>query len=238
MEDDHIIEIFSAKDPLEANAVCSLLQGAGIRARVVGESVNQIAGSLPLNGISSPRVWVPERDKNEAANLIKRWMNEQEASDPDATIDDDCTSPEGSTEGEPSNKASDGAGTVSAVGKVLMCASGTLILVGGVLTWFAYTKAQECSAVTAADFFYFKAHATRNRVINDAIYRYHVNDRIYTGRIDDVLPGHSVPRHTVVHYDPHDPEQCVVGEMISPWQPLIYCGSAGALLMLVAYRLG
>lgn len=238
MEDGQIVEILAARDPLEANAVCCLLQGAGIRARVVGESINQIAGSLPLNGISSPRVWVSALDKDEALNLIKQWKAEQASSDQDGTTSDDWADQNPATEDESPKETSDGAGTVSAAGKVLIFAGAALILAGGVFTWLAYTKVQKCTAETAADFFYFKQRTTSRRVVNDALYHFRVNDRTYTARIEDVLPGHSVPLHTVAHYNPRDPEQYIIGEMASPWPPLILCGAIGSLLMLFAYRIG
>lgn len=61
MTADRIVVLCSARHAVEAHALCAVLEDAGIGARVVGESLADAAGSLPLGEPIAPRIWVHER---------------------------------------------------------------------------------------------------------------------------------------------------------------------------------
>jgi hypothetical protein len=59
---DHVVDVYSAANGLEAHGLCAVLEERGIHTQVVGESLGTAAGSLPLGEATAPRIWVREGD--------------------------------------------------------------------------------------------------------------------------------------------------------------------------------
>ena len=65
-----IVELCSAANEFEAQALCALLAEAGIQARVVGGLLGDVAGGLPLGEAVAPRIWVREEDAARVRQII------------------------------------------------------------------------------------------------------------------------------------------------------------------------
>ena len=70
MEEPAIVEIYTARDNIEAQFIRSLLEEAGIEVSVVGEGLRWLAGGLPLGQVTAPRLWVRREDVDRARKLI------------------------------------------------------------------------------------------------------------------------------------------------------------------------
>jgi hypothetical protein len=70
---ERLVEVCSASDLIEAEAICGALEEAGIRAKVVGEGPGVAAGGLPIVEEVAPQVWVREEDAARAQEVIGRW---------------------------------------------------------------------------------------------------------------------------------------------------------------------
>jgi hypothetical protein len=73
MRDEQLVEVYAARDSMEAHFVRTLLEDDGIDARVVGEGLTFAIGDLPLGLPTSPRVWVRDEDAERARELIDAW---------------------------------------------------------------------------------------------------------------------------------------------------------------------
>ena len=79
--DGYLVEVYWAADVQEVHAVRGVLEEAGIRARVIGESLATMYG-LVLTGASvSPRVCVFASHESRARQVIAAW-EEQRRADP------------------------------------------------------------------------------------------------------------------------------------------------------------
>lgn len=67
-----IVELCSAANEFEAQALCALLAEAGIQARVVGGLLGDAAGGLPLGEAVAPRIWVREEDAARVRQIIDK----------------------------------------------------------------------------------------------------------------------------------------------------------------------
>ena len=77
MGDERNVEVYWAENAQDAHLARSLLDDAGIQAKVIGEMLQAGAGELPLGPSSSPRVWVPERDRTRAREIIAEWEKQR-----------------------------------------------------------------------------------------------------------------------------------------------------------------
>ncbi len=73
MSDSSFVEVYSAADVIEAHFLKNLLADAGIEAHVVGESLSDAAGGVPLGEMTAPRVSVAPADVERARRLVKDW---------------------------------------------------------------------------------------------------------------------------------------------------------------------
>ena len=108
-----IVELCVAANELEARALCAVLEGAGIHAETVGESIGNAAGLGPMGTAAAPRVWVDERDVPRAQEIVEGWRREvieewQCLTDADADEDD---------EGDETGRVTDG---ITSVGTWLL----------------------------------------------------------------------------------------------------------------------
>lgn len=90
------VEIYAAKNEAQAAIVVSLLAGAEIKARVMGQLLNNAAGEIPAGLTSSPRVWVADADQVQARQLIQQWEQKGRQNSPGVEIAWTC--PECETE--------------------------------------------------------------------------------------------------------------------------------------------
>jgi len=73
------VEVYWARDSIDAHAVRALLEDAGIDARVENEMLQGAAGEIPAGPSTSPRVRVAGDDAERALALIKEWRAERDA---------------------------------------------------------------------------------------------------------------------------------------------------------------
>ena len=73
MDDPQLNEVYAAANSQHAHLVKAALERAGIPARVVGDSLRNAAGDLPLGLPIAPRVWVQAKDSERARALIEEW---------------------------------------------------------------------------------------------------------------------------------------------------------------------
>ncbi len=85
MSHDSLVEAYRAANGPQAHMVANFLQEAGIRAFIDGEESGAGAAGLPVGGMMSPRILVPEGDLDRARELIATV----EANDDAPLFDDD-----------------------------------------------------------------------------------------------------------------------------------------------------
>lgn len=67
------IEVYAARDGMEAHFLRSLLEDEGIDAQVVGDGLVAALGDIPFGMPTAPRIWVQEEDAARARQLILDW---------------------------------------------------------------------------------------------------------------------------------------------------------------------
>jgi len=72
VDNSQIVEVYAARDAVEAHAIRNELGHAEIEARVVGDMLRWVAGELPFGHHTAPRVWVREEDEERAREIIRR----------------------------------------------------------------------------------------------------------------------------------------------------------------------
>ena len=73
---NRLAEVYSAANGLEAHSLRAVLEERGIRAEVVGETLQTAAGDLPLGQSLAPRIWVWEGDAGRARELIEEFTSQ------------------------------------------------------------------------------------------------------------------------------------------------------------------
>jgi hypothetical protein len=71
MSSQEPVEVYAARDEIDATLVNSMLAEAGIKSRVVGGQIAGAVGELPAGLPSAPRVWAPADRADEARQLIR-----------------------------------------------------------------------------------------------------------------------------------------------------------------------
>ncbi len=74
MADSEPVEVYSAIDIYEAHLVKSMLDEAGIMARIVGDHLQNAIGDLPAVKIA-PRIWVNAEFFDKARAVIEAYEN-------------------------------------------------------------------------------------------------------------------------------------------------------------------
>jgi hypothetical protein len=82
MDDENIVEIYSAANSVEAYAVVNALETAGIKAHVVGDFLENAFAGLQLGPTKAQSVWVLKQDEARARELLEKFKTEA-ASPPD-----------------------------------------------------------------------------------------------------------------------------------------------------------
>jgi hypothetical protein len=86
-----VVEAFRAQNSIQAHLVCNLLNAAGIRAVIDGESLHSALGDIPMGWATSPRIMVRAEDLAAARVLIEAAdnANDDRLADDDSANDDD-----------------------------------------------------------------------------------------------------------------------------------------------------
>jgi tetratricopeptide (TPR) repeat protein len=84
MDDSSVVELYSAADVYEAHSLRDHLELAGIRSRLVGDTLQGAAGGLPLGEVIAPRIWVARADQSRARRVLRKWLAEREGGLSDA----------------------------------------------------------------------------------------------------------------------------------------------------------
>lgn len=74
------IEVYAARDEIDATLVQSMLAEAGIEARVVGGQIVGAVGEVPAGLPSAPRVWVSDGNEVVARELIREMEEKRRSS--------------------------------------------------------------------------------------------------------------------------------------------------------------
>src|SRR5579864_6821393 len=67
------VEVYAAKDMIEAQFVSNLLGSDGVEATIVGEALGTAAGDLPLF-TATPRIWVRPQDAQRARHVVQEYQ--------------------------------------------------------------------------------------------------------------------------------------------------------------------
>ena len=247
-KNERIVELCSAANAAEAYAIRALLEGAGIRSRVVGESLGNAAGWLPLGETIAPRVWVREEDAARAREIVDEQINQpcEESSSPadrDEPAALDASSEEGGVPG------------VAVVrfrwlGRGLLIVGLACLLLGTALAWNdwilmrTYAGTAEGVAVGYEPHYSIDSNTPSEipipRVTSTISYWYEVQYAfVVNGKIYYSVDPHCQRffRRIPTHYDPHDPASNIRGSLTSPWSVLAFTVGIGGSLSLVGYYL-
>lgn len=81
MPDQNLVEVFRARNSIEAHLVKSALEEAGIRARVTGDMLQGAVGEIPMGWMTAPQVLVFDEDAGRARALIEEIEAERPSSE-------------------------------------------------------------------------------------------------------------------------------------------------------------
>ena len=79
--------VYTARDAIDAHFVRGLLEQAGLRAVVQGESLQETWGGLSVSAANLPTVWVEDADVEAAAPIVKEYRETDRANADDAVAD-------------------------------------------------------------------------------------------------------------------------------------------------------
>ena len=70
-----LVQIYTARDGMEAQFLVGLLKQQGIEAAVMGENLGIARGDLPLGPETLPSVWVQDRHAEAAGQLVEEFVS-------------------------------------------------------------------------------------------------------------------------------------------------------------------
>ncbi len=76
MSDEAWVEVYRAKDAVEAHLVYDALEDAGIKALIDGETLGNSFGALPLGWTTAPRILVAKVDYQKALDIIRQSQDQ------------------------------------------------------------------------------------------------------------------------------------------------------------------
>jgi len=263
---DHVVEVFSAANVVEAHSVRARLEEAGIATQIVGESLGNAAGWLPFGDIA-PRIWVRQADEALAREVIAEYLGEarEEAAEPD---DDDL--PDGAEEPvegrepveaetpvepeEPIKVGEQGPGGAErpAVRVNWVAMVGVACIAAGILhsayRWIALGKysARTEGVLVRVEWAGMKVEPELGGGDLPIWPKKTEIRAMFDLRYSYVVGGRQyrtnvknrdeVAEQATIHYDPAHPADCLVGPIMPPWVSLAFGGLLGAGLLFVAYR--
>lgn len=228
----HIVELCSAANGVEAYAIAGALEAAGIKAEVVGEVLQGAAGGLPLGETTAPRVWVPEESEARALEVLAEYRAAASRGAPDASADEDSTAEcveaeSAASEAEPEAEAQPGH-DVSLLTVILTLIGMGSVVVGAYYGYANHRWLAHYSAETVASL--LSASATEN----PSAYGYTVNGHLQQLTVyrEGGLPAPSI----AVRYDPDNPADYRLGDVLPPVWCLLSGIGLGVFLLFLAYQ--
>jgi predicted RNA-binding Zn-ribbon protein involved in translation (DUF1610 family) len=79
--------VYTARDAMDAHFVRGLLEQAGLRAVVQGESLQETWGGLSISDANLPTVWVEDSDVEQAVPIVQQYRETDRANADDAVAD-------------------------------------------------------------------------------------------------------------------------------------------------------
>ncbi len=242
---DRIYEVYSAANPIEAQALCAVLEEEAIQVQIVGDQLGSAAGCLPLGEALEPRIWVRESDVKRAREIIQEWTNQPQPQWNWPPQTDEVEEPES----EDMPKKSCGRFNWLCQGCAIVGAASILIgTLWALCNWATISKYPETAeGVLVGGKRHFESHPTQPFDKNIPIprrqaYSLSVRYELQYGFVVDGKAyyatdqnGNIDNRHVPIHYDPQDPEQNVVGPIIRPWTILASTWGIGAFLLLAGF---
>ena len=244
---ERIVEVCSAANIVEADGLCELLEEAGIHARVVGDELGGAAGCLPLGEATAPRVWVRESDAIRAREVIDRWRDELERGAVEPPESEEPAEPESSAESETAPLASDV--RFRFFSQVFFLIGLMCIVFGSIWAWgnsmklSTYPATADGRAIKVSRYWrevpmpggpgqpLGPQYVRMSRVA--VRYAYVVDGRVYHAWVQDAEGDVS---HTIIHYDPQKPAECIAGSIAPPWVVLLFAFGIAAFLSFVGHQ--
>jgi hypothetical protein len=238
---DRVVEVYSAANAFEAHELCAVLEEAGIRTQVVGESLGTVAGCLPLGEVVAPKLWVWEHDATRAREIIDTWLSQPRQ---EWTEGDEGSEPE--EEDVPPIPLAKS----SCLTQLCMIVGAVCVLAGAIWGGWNWLTLCRCPATAQGVLIGGKGYTQtyrpaptdennparrRDLVVSvryDLQYGFEVDGKQYMA---STHYGNVADRRLPIHYDPRDPERNVVGPLPQPWIVLASMCGPGALLWLVGY---
>ena len=79
--------VYTARDAMDAHFVRGLLEQAGLKAVVQGESLQETWGGLSVSDENLPTVWVDDADAAKATPIVQEYREKDRANAEDAVAD-------------------------------------------------------------------------------------------------------------------------------------------------------
>lgn len=70
---DNLVEVYRARDTLQAHLFSAELENDGIRSEIVGEQLAGALGDIPMGWSTAPRICVREQDAANARSLLLKY---------------------------------------------------------------------------------------------------------------------------------------------------------------------
>jgi len=244
---DRIVDVYTTANAVEAYALRTVLEDAGIQAKVVGDFLGNAAGGLPLGVAIGPRIWVHGNDARQAREIIAHattWHPSEAVEWPE-----EGELPEGEESAEAEEEAPPPDGRLAFLSGGFFVAAIAIALFGAVEAWRNWGTLRTRSAAGAYfvgasrtlryvpppddpnnPLLGFFPRSSHFRTVYVAHYVYLVDGKKYRIAIESYdQPPLCIP----IYYDPHYPADHVVGPLMPPWLILVFAACAGAFLCFV-----
>jgi hypothetical protein len=258
--DDRIVDIFSAADSVEAHGLCERLQDEGIFAQVVGDTLSNAAGCLPLGERTTPRIWVRESQANRAREIISEWRLESSRDEDDFTDRNDSLEEEDSTEIKSPADTEEGPIPSDVrfhfLHQGFFIAAIVCVALGSIWAWknsmtralYAGMSVADCVRSSHDVSLRFGDPEARNLPLQPfpamssgrsssirAQYVYSVNGKIYCINVEfenELLRPQQMP----IRYNPDNPADSIAGSVAPPWLVLLCAFGMAGFLSFVGYQ--
>jgi hypothetical protein len=216
---ERIVELCSAATAFEAQEICNVLQEGGIQARVVGDALASAAGGLVMGEPIAPRVWVLASEAGRARELLARRF--AESAEEFADWPESEGKPQWEVSGEPEEAELPSDRRFRFLSQGFWIVALACVAVGSTWAWKNGATISEHPATALG------------RLVDHSYYTYTVGGETY-----DAAAGNAryAPVTVTIHYDPHNPEKHIVGNIAPPWVVLAFAFGLAAFLAFVGYQ--
>jgi hypothetical protein len=251
---ERVVEVCSAANIVEANDLYELLDEAGIKSQIVGDSLGAAAGCLPLGEATAPRIWVRESDADRARQIIEQWHDE--ISSKPAALPEDEDSPDIESPNDCDEAPLPSDVRFHFLHQGFFLAGFASVVVGAVWAWQNSVKLAEYSATARGRYAgsergSFKITGVphdRNLPLQPFVntrsaytpstrvtYAYTVAGKTYRAS-KDFDEEDERPRQMLIHYNPRYPAENFVGPIAPPWVVLVFAFGIAAFLSFVGFQ--